>query len=73
MAAKPAGIDTERNYVTVTLCIANVGHLSPSPPPESYHIGHLPSIPNPNTNISFTPPDPARQNYLVASSGVNWV
>jgi len=50
MAAKPAAIDTERNYVTVTLCIANVGHLSPAPP-ESYHIGHLPSIPNPNTNI----------------------
>jgi len=23
MAAKPAGIDTERNYVTVTLCIAH--------------------------------------------------
>jgi len=25
MAAKPAGIDTERNYVTVTLCIDNKG------------------------------------------------
>ena len=34
MAAKPAGIDTERNYVTVTLCIANVGHLPPAPPPK---------------------------------------